>query len=64
MHKLHQFAVVLGGFLVIGSSTGLHYSNSAPLRTVANEFMDAHDGNTIQLQDKSFVRFAMGYGTW
>merc|ERR1719272_1469742 len=49
--------------LLLQPTDGLHYSNSAPLRTTANQLMDAHDGNTMQLEDGSFVRFAMGYGT-
>tara|TARA_B110000208_G_scaffold90862_1_gene114418 strand:- start:197 stop:1540 length:1344 start_codon:yes stop_codon:yes gene_type:complete len=36
-------------------------SNISPLRTTTGELFDAHDGNTMQLANGSFVRFAMGY---
>ena len=41
---------------------GLFVSNTAPLRDVAGELIDAHDGNAIQLSNGTFLRFAMGYG--
>ena len=48
-------------FVIAVAAEGTFFSNVSPLRTTEGLLFDAHDGNTVQLPNGTFVRFAMGY---